>query len=380
MSHSTDLEESSLMNGVRPQFVDEFLTSCRVEVFGPGEEVLERSSISSHLYFLMEGSVTLGRLGASGTELTPGEFINHFGFFTESPEIETITTNTICKMLSMSRSAYKVIAEDHPGSVQKILENLLDISHTIVTNLPQSLERIRAGSLFFDNDPPPDVSTEIQCVEQDENTESYVVKIQELVKMHISKQKDDRTNKFLFAASRGDFRVVTIMLDQGFDPNSADYDFRTALMVSSVKGNNEVVNKLLEHDANPNLVDWNGSSALYEAVRHGHDDTIDILLKAGAQLCIEESLVSSLLCQTIYNGDMSRLKKLLKANINVDAVDYDKRAAVHIAAAEGNLPALKLLVEHGANVNVLDRWNRTPLDEANAAHVNTVHEYLKALV
>lgn len=369
------------MNGVRPQFVDEFLTSCRVEVIGPGEEVLERSSISSHLYFLMEGSVTLGRLGAGGTELTPGEFINHFGFFTESPEIETVTTNTICKMLSMSRSAYKVIAEDHPGSVQKILENLLDTSHTLVTNLPQSLERIRVGSLYFDDDPPPnDAPTEIQYAQQDERTESYVVKIQELVKMHISKQKDDRTNKFLFAASRGDLRVVSIMLDQGFDPNSADYDFRTALMVSAVKGNNEVVKKLLECDANPNLVDWNGSSALYEAVRHGHDDTIDILLKAGAQLCIEESLISSMLCQTIYHGNMSRLKKLLKAKINVDAVDYDKRAAVHIAAAEGNLPALKLLVEYGAKVNVLDRWNRTPLDEANAANLNTVHDFLKTLV
>lgn len=365
------------MNGVRPQFVDEFLTSCRVEVFGPGEEVLERSSISSHLYFLVEGSVTLGRLGAGGTELSPGEFINHFGFFTESPEIETVTTNTICKMLSMTRAAYKLIAEDHPGSVQKILENLLDISHTVVANLPQSLERIRAGSLYFEDDRPLDPTIDI-LHSQDEDTN--VVKIQELVKMHISKQKDDRTTKFLFAASRGDLRVVSIMLDQGLDPNSADYDFRTALMVSAVKGNNEVVKKLLEHNANPNLVDWNGSSALYEAVRHGHDDTIDILLKAGAELCIEESLVSSMLCQAIYDGNMFRLKKLLKANIQVNAVDYDKRAPVHIAAAEGNLPALKLLVEHGANVNVLDRWNRSPMDEAKAARINTVQEFLKTLV
>merc|ERR1712100_780189 len=114
------------------------------------------------------------------------------------------------------------------------------------------------------------------------------------------------------------------MCDQGFDPNSADYDFRTALMVASMKGNTEAVRKLLEYHANPNLVDMHGSSALYEATREGHEDTMDVLLEHGAELCMSEGKAASILCQTVFDGDMLQLRRLLHANIPVNAGDYDR--------------------------------------------------------
>jgi len=43
------------MKGVRPQFVDAFLASCKVEIFSPGEEIVERGSILSDLYLLVGG-------------------------------------------------------------------------------------------------------------------------------------------------------------------------------------------------------------------------------------------------------------------------------------------------------------------------------------
>ena len=39
------LASTTLMDGVRPQFIDAFLSSCKVEIFSPGEEIIEvRSS------------------------------------------------------------------------------------------------------------------------------------------------------------------------------------------------------------------------------------------------------------------------------------------------------------------------------------------------
>ena len=41
------LVNTQIMRGVRPQFVDAFLASCTVEIFSPGEEIVEKGSIQS---------------------------------------------------------------------------------------------------------------------------------------------------------------------------------------------------------------------------------------------------------------------------------------------------------------------------------------------
>jgi len=43
--------------GTRQQFVDAFLSRCKVEIFSPGEEILTRGSATSDLYLLLEGKV-----------------------------------------------------------------------------------------------------------------------------------------------------------------------------------------------------------------------------------------------------------------------------------------------------------------------------------
>jgi hypothetical protein len=102
------LWKTGLMKDVRQQFVDAFLTNCKVEIFSPGEEIVERGSISSDLFLLVGGmasintydlsdgrSVTLfsddssisrrSHLSRSKT-IEAGEFIGDIGFFTESPQ------------------------------------------------------------------------------------------------------------------------------------------------------------------------------------------------------------------------------------------------------------------------------------------------------
>ena len=51
------LMSSMLMEGTRQQFIDSFLSLCTVEIFSPGEELLQQGSISSDLYLLLEGYV-----------------------------------------------------------------------------------------------------------------------------------------------------------------------------------------------------------------------------------------------------------------------------------------------------------------------------------
>lgn len=384
------LNQTNLMKGIRQQFVNAFLTTCSVEIFTPGQEILQRGSISSDLYLLVGGVVELipvsgddaSSHGDLGIQKKAGEFVNEVEFFTESPQIDTVRTVTLCKMLTMSHSAYKSIASDHPGSAGRILQNLLDMVEKIAeevgevpgVSLTRNLEMLRAGSSFYLKGSDGGQKT------GDDNASGQVhaqlTAVRDLVKMHISKQKDDHTTKFLFAASRGDINTICLMCDQGFDPNSADYDQRTALMVAAMIGNTDVVAQLLHYGCDPNLTDMHGSSALYEATRKGNERTMNELLKHGAKLCMSDSLAASILCQAVYDGDVPLLKRLLDAGIQVNAADYDKRAAIHIAAAEGNIAALRTLVEADADLSLKDRWGNTVEDEAKSAKATQVISYL----
>jgi CRP-like cAMP-binding protein len=256
------LVQTQLMHEIRPQFIDAFLASCTVEIFSPGEEIVERGAILSDLFLLVGGlaqittekSHDLFRIRSSchdadqldkGLLLKSGDFIGDIGFFTESPQIDSVTCLTLCKTLTISQTAYKQLAQDHPSSAGKILQNLLKKVESQLVSLPKRLEVLRAGS-SFDMDKASYLSMlDIEKGQEKQRLDSQTA-VADLVKMHMDKQLDDQTTRFLYAASRGDTATISLMCDQGFDPNNADYDRRTAIMVASMKGNTDVVRLLLE--------------------------------------------------------------------------------------------------------------------------------------
>ena len=257
------LLETSLMRGTRQQFCDAFLGLCTVEIFSPNSEILQRGSISSDLHLLLEGEVVISAsadsdrtiesadetadlstsiadtevyaqrspqsacAASSGYEC--GDFINWLGFFTEAPQIDTIKTKGVCKLLTMSRTHYAAIAADHPGSAGIILQNLLSKVQDMASavrfgtdlDLPKDLAILRAGS-YFDLNAASAHATEVDKAVAEARNEAALTAVEDLVKMHISKQKDDHTTRFCFAASRGDIATMSVMCDQGFDPDSSD--------------------------------------------------------------------------------------------------------------------------------------------------------------
>lgn len=411
------LVKTQLMLSVRPQFVDAFLASCTVEIFSPGEEIVERGAILSDLFLLVGGVAEITTPDASAVvaailqptigsfseddfdtdehlrrrKLEEGDFIGDIGFFTESPQVDSVACLTVCKTLTISQATYKLLAQDHPGSAGQILSNLLTRVKAMQVALPSSLSVLRAGSVFGidrldadDNmettsyDSLADVETgELDLSSKIQDRQDALTAVADLVRMHMDKQLDDQTTRLLFAASRGDTSTIALMCDHGFEPDNADYDNRTALMVAAMKGNTDVVRLLLKYRADPNLIDMHSSTALLEAVKSGHEVTMNVLLEKGAMLNMSESLAASILCQAVHDGDIVLLRRLLKAGIQVDAADYDKRTAAHVAAGEGNVTAIQVLSEYGANLSLKDRWNNTASQEAKRFRGPIAKEFVK---
>ena len=354
----------------------------------------------------IRGGNTYPSSSSSSFTKTAGDFINEIGFFTDSPQMETVRTKTVCKTLTLSRTAYRMLCEDYPESIGTLLQNLLAKVRRMAQEeaAPPTKAVATAPTTTTTTSTTTTASTSTSSATESDGTSKSVrfeqsetpdedgpqtqrqfqlqaaeATVEDLIQMHVNKIKDDRTTRFLFAASRGDLSTLHIMLNQGMDPNSSDYDRRTGLMVAAMKGQTEVVVKLLEFNANPNMVDMHGTSALREAAMNGHEEALQVLLDHDATLCLSESQAASVLCQAVFDGDVMRLRHLIRAGIQVNAGDYDRRTGVHIAAAEGNLAALKVLVEEGgASLEVKDRWNNSVMDEAKASNSGKVVEYLSA--
>ncbi|KAK9861467.1 hypothetical protein WJX84_003285 [Apatococcus fuscideae] len=67
-------------------------------------------------------------------------------------------------------------------------------------------------------------------------------------------------------------------------------------------------------------------------------------------------------------GDLRRCERLVKLwGLKVsdpNCCDYDRRTPLHLAASEGSYRVAEWLLEQGANVNAMDRFKRTPTEEA----------------
>lgn len=156
--------------------------------------------------------------GLITNKLEAGEFIGEIPFFTESAQIHTAKCISVCKTLTMNRSTYKVLSNDHPGSMKKILTNLLakvERSTSKQTKLPRPMNRNESIEWYN--------STETHS---NETRDFTLTAVGELVKMQIREVHDEEVTRFLFASSRGDTRTVSLMLQHGFDSNQSDYDDR----------------------------------------------------------------------------------------------------------------------------------------------------------
>jgi glutaminase len=75
-------------------------------------------------------------------------------------------------------------------------------------------------------------------------------------------------------------------------------------------------------------------------------------------------LLGYLLLEAASENDCYTIREVISKGVSVNFADYDKRTALHLAVNESNKDAISLLLRRGANINSKDRWNKTPLGDA----------------
>ncbi|GAX74508.1 hypothetical protein CEUSTIGMA_g1957.t1 [Chlamydomonas eustigma] len=456
------LKGSYLFEDAPPKLLDALLAAARVETFMPNVDIVGAGDYVNELLLLVSGTAEIrsklktsqddradehivmtsiddpdrsltspswehdgkvimplaGTAPADGLSATvrkvgPGELLGEAAFFTEVPQLDAISSSTVCRVLVISRAAYQSLERAFPVACRNVWSALQRVAETTMNMeflgkmRPEDVEEAWAkfnsdqlytwASAELDSVAPrelADAESLLSSLDWDHDVSTWslrqqlatanLMRIRACVQAYIIKQEADRTAEFLNAASMGNIGKIREMLLLGCPPNSADYDGRCALELACVKGHVNVVKLLLASGANPSQRDNLGLSPLAEACKLGHDELIDILVKAGATMTEANNDVrvedAKKLCSAVFVGDLPQVKRLLRCGLSVDAGDYDKRTALHIAAAEGNLTIVRVLVEGGnANIEVKDRWGFSPLDEAMRVRAGPVIEYLERI-
>ena len=348
--------------------------------------------------------------------LEDGDVFGELAFFTGTAQSDTVLTLTPCRVLAIGRIAFDQVAATFPTSLRLVLMHLvrhgeeealelfpgrdgLQLFHIAmkgggdVTNNtkqqksggssePSKKKQQNEINADIDGDPTwrlaPGRGVKLGLTPRQEQAVGTLLQVKAVVSRAVAKHDADRTNLWLNAATRGDSTKIREMLGYGWNPNAADYDGRTALMLASSRGFRDIVEAVLAAGANPNVVDAFGGTALLEACKHGHDDVIDVLIGVDAKFAASEFHEASLLCTAVHEGDLKLLRRLLRAGADANAGDYGGRTALHVAASEGNVLAVEMLItDGGADVGVRDRWGVTAVEEAQRVGARRVELFIR---
>jgi ankyrin repeat protein len=194
--------------------------------------------------------------------------------------------------------------------------------------------------------------------------------------------KPNLGKKLLGAAMYGETTKVLELLGQGADPNYADKQGCTPLIVAAggcgeamdinAKGETtirpvvsggtvEMVHALLEHGADPNAVNRFGHTALQFAAKYGRTESVRALIGAPAEVSVRDTSGQNALMWASIGGHVEVVRLLLEASAAVDAADSEHVTALQFAANNGHMEVVRDLIGAGANPNAKDRLGQTVL-------------------
>jgi ankyrin repeat protein len=176
-----------------------------------------------------------------------------------------------------------------------------------------------------------------------------------------------------------DVLEVKQSLESGTDIEATAIDGRTALMIAASKGNHKVVELLLDMGANIDATSNKGWTTLMNAVKYNDRGTLDLLLSRGADVNHLSPDHSTALTEAAQRNLTGIMKSLLQCHADPESrSSHDWTPLMH-CCYRGDREGVALLLAAGASVEMGSQHDETPLLLAAATgHTDIVKILLDA--
>lgn len=213
------------------------------------------------------------------------------------------------------------------------------------------------------------------------------------------------------ALKRGDYRMASLLLEAGADPNDVHAGLYDESLVHRAARRQPLATLrfLLENGADPDLVDKLAGTPLHAAVGAKRPGAVTLLLSHGAKTERRDGQVQTPLHAAAASGSLACAEILLEHGANVHAItrnrggvlhvatehnqpailplllareavvnrpDVEGRTALHVAAGLGYIACARALVEAGAPLEAPDHKGNTPLHDAASAGMRFMTDWL----
>ena len=175
----------------------------------------------------------------------------------------------------------------------------------------------------------------------DEEKDNIFGQVKTLLQQNIDiKYKDKHGQNVLhLAASKGDARIIELLINDGADVDSQDEYGGTPICIAIVAGQTEIVKKLIEKNARLDTKNINGNNALHIALTSRDPKMINFL--------IEENL--------FIGANIQNTQEYLNCQ------NKEGKTPIHIASEFNNGEAIKLLLWAGVDSQLISLYGEKAL-------------------
>ena len=265
---------------------------------------------------------------------------------------------------------YDAVLNLNPKLVEYLLEKGAIIEKAGETDVYGNIMMAAVGSKFNNsNDKFP---VDLEALEKSaENSAKITEMIIGKADKNIINDSLDGKTPLIIAVGNSYFETAKILIENGADVNSVDFEGWSALSYAVNNGDIEIAKLLLTNKAkiNDELL-----LAIKSPIVESRIDMMKLLIDNGANINYADENEFTPLNIAIETGDMELTKFLITNGANVNSLMQDGVSLIVYAISQNNMDLLQILIENGANVNNTtgDYWAGSPLITASRLGLDNV--------
>ncbi len=126
------LAQIDLLSGLKPAELKKIEKSASFKRYGDHEQIIDRNSDSSDVFFIVEGNIRVINYSLSGREitfddLTDGDYFGELAAIDGRPRSASVMALTDSLVVSLPKDRFLDLLETHPSVAMKVIRRLTEI-------------------------------------------------------------------------------------------------------------------------------------------------------------------------------------------------------------------------------------------------------------